>query len=181
MSPAVNRVVIGLGNPDPEHTGTRHNVGWMAADALASELAAAWANAPKLHASVARAGSTLIVKPTTYMNRSGQSVRAALDFYKVPASRLLVITDDINLPFEELRLRGQGGAGGHKGLADIIAQLGNEEFARLRVGVGAPPSPDATPHVLGKFSQAEEAALPAVIDQAVIDAQEWLKTEPADG
>ncbi len=177
---SVRRIVVGLGNPDPEHAGTRHNVGWMVADALADMLGADWENAAKLHAAAARDDETLIVKPTTYMNKSGQSVRATLDFYKVPQSHLLVVSDDINLPFGELRLREKGGAGGQGGLKDVITQLGGEEFARLRVGVGAPPGPDATPHVLGKFTPAEEAALPTVIDQAVIDVQEWLK-ERTDG
>lgn len=172
---SVQRVVVGLGNPDSEHAGTRHNIGWMIADALADTLGADWEDAKKLYAATARAGETLILKPTTYMNKSGQSVRAVLDYYKVPADALLVISDDINLPFGQLRLREKGGAGGQGGLKDIIAQLGSEAFPRLRVGVGAPPGPDATPHVLGTFSPAEEAVLPQVIEQAVIDIQEWLQ------
>lgn len=178
---SVQRIVVGLGNPDPEHAGTRHNVGWMIADALADTLGADWENAPKLHAAAARADETLIVKPTTYMNESGQSVKAALDFYKIPASALLVVTDDINLPFGELRLRAKGSAGGHNGLQDIIAKLGTPDFARLRIGVDGPPGPDATSHVLGRFTQAEQSALPAVMDQAVMDTQEWLKTGTPDG
>lgn len=171
---AIERLVVGLGNPDPEHAGTRHNIGWMIADALADDLGADWESASKLHAATARSEQTLIAKPTTYMNASGTSVRTTLDFYKLPADHLLVVTDDINLPFGTLRLREQGGAGGHKGLTDIIARLGTEDFARLRIGVGEPAGPDATPHVLGRFSDEEQAALPAVIDQAVIDVKEWL-------
>jgi PTH1 family peptidyl-tRNA hydrolase len=172
---SVQRIVVGLGNPDPEHAGTRHNIGWMIADALADTLGASWEDAKKLHAAVARDDGTLVVKPTTYMNKSGQAVKAALDFYKVPKEDLLVISDDINLPFGELRLRDKGGAGGQGGLKDIIAQLGSEDFARLRIGVDGPPGPDATPHVLGRFTQVEQDALPAVMEQAVMDIQEWLR------
>ena len=172
---SVQRIIVGLGNPDPEHAGTRHNIGWMIADALADDLGADWENASKLHAAAARSGETLVIKPTTYMNESGKSVRAALDFYKVAPEQLLVITDDINLPFGELRLREKGSAGGHNGLSDIITQLGTESFTRLRVGVGEPSGPDATPHVLGRFSPEEQSALPAVMQQAVIDTREWLR------
>ncbi len=174
MSPAVGRAVFGLGNPDPQYAGTRHNVGWMVADALAQRLGAGWESAAKLHAETARSGATLLVKPTTYMNVSGRSARAVVDFYKLSPARVLIVADDINLPFGEIRFRDRGGAGGHKGLTDIIAQLGTNDVARLRVGVGAPPTADATPHVLGRFSKAEQAELPKIIADAVTKAREWL-------
>lgn len=174
MSPAVATLVVGLGNPDTEHAGTRHNVGWMIADAAAKRLGADWEAAQKLHAEAARAGVTLLLKPTTYMNASGQSVRAAADFYKVTPPHVLVITDDINLPFGEIRFRERGGAGGHNGLADIIARLGTEDFPRLRIGVGEPPVRDAVPHVLGKFSREEQERLPELIAAAAAQVTEWI-------
>lgn len=174
MSPAVGRAVFGLGNPDPQYAGTRHNIGWMIADALAQRLEADWESAAKLHAETARSGATLLVKPTTYMNASGRSARAVVDFYKLSPAQALIVIDDINLPFGEIRFRDRGSAGGHRGLADIIAQLGTNDVARLRIGVGAPPTDDATPHVLGKFSKTEQAALPDVIERATAKVREWL-------
>lgn len=171
---ASRKVVVGLGNPDEQYAGTRHNIGWMVADAVARLHDATWKPKAKLSAEVAEGPDCLIAKPTTYMNESGRAVRAVTDFYKVSPAGTCVISDDINLPFGELRFRASGGAGGQKGLKDIINVLGTEDFPRLRVGVGEPPTPDATPHVLGRFNQDEQKALPGVIEQACERLEEWL-------
>lgn len=179
---APRRLVVGLGNPDPEHAGTRHNIGWMVADVFAGGLG--WQNDQKLSATTARKESVLIAKPTTYMNESGKAVQAIRQYYKIEPGNLLVISDDINLPFGELRFRTSGSAGGQKGLADIIQKLGTEDVPRLRIGVGEPPTGDATPHVLGRFSKEEQAQLPEIIQSAVTQIEEWVRsrdTESHDG
>ncbi|MSU76280.1 aminoacyl-tRNA hydrolase [Patescibacteria group bacterium] len=178
------KVVVGLGNPDDKHAGTRHNIGWTVADAVAHRLNGTWQSKSKLHADVADANGALITKPTTYMNKSGQSVRAIADFYKVSSTDICVISDDINLSFGEIRFRGNGGAGGQNGLKDIISALGTEDFPRLRIGVGEPPTPNATPHVLGQFSAEEKKDLPDIINHAAERIEQWLEasdTEQADG
>lgn len=169
---APRKLVVGLGNPDPKHAGTRHNIGWMVADVFAKGHD--WKSDRKLSSELARDGSTIIAKPTTYMNESGTAVQAILNYYKLEPADLLVVSDDINLPFGEVRFRPSGSAGGQKGLADVIQKLGTEDFPRLRVGVGEPPTKDATPHVLGKFSQEEREQLPNVISEAHAKIQEWL-------
>ncbi len=167
------KLIVGLGNPDPEHAGTRHNLGWMVADALAKRLDGTWQSKPKFKADVAEIPRGLIVKPTTYMNLSGEAVQALTSFYKTELKDLLIVCDDINLPFGDLRFRDTGSAGGQKGLASVLTALGTQDVSRLRIGVGAPPGPDATPHVLGKFTPDEQARLPVLITQALDRIEEW--------
>ena len=135
-------VAVGLGNPGEEYKGTRHNIGFEVVDQLAALLeVTSWEN--KFEAHVAR-GSVdgrrfMLVKPQTYMNKSGWAVRAAMQFYKVPLEKLLVIVDDLDLEIGKVRARGSGSDGGHRGLRSVAECMGSQEFKRLRLGVGRPP------------------------------------------
>lgn len=141
-SGSVQWLAVFLGNPGPRYYGTRHNAGFLAADALAKEkgLTVTRLRFRALTDRLDLAGTgVLVMKPQTYMNDSGEAVGQAARFYKLPPERVLVVSDDINLPCGRLRVRPKGSAGGHNGLKSIIAHLGSEDFPRIRVGVGAPP------------------------------------------
>jgi PTH1 family peptidyl-tRNA hydrolase len=152
------KVVVGLGNPGPKYTGTRHNIGFEVIDYLASGPHCS-AFREKFAAFVAElkegGESLLLVKPLTFMNLSGQAVRAVLDFYKLGPADLLVVCDDFNLPLGKLRVRVKGSHGGQNGLRNIQDQLGTDEYARLRIGVGQPDPGDAVDFVLSRFKPAE--------------------------
>ncbi len=139
----VQWLAVFLGNPGPRYTGTRHNAGFLAADALAKEEGLTIGRL-RWHALTAKwelgDATVLVMKPQTYMNESGVAVGEAARFFKIPAERVLVVSDDIALPCGRLRVRTKGSAGGHNGLKSIIAHLGTDEFPRIRIGVGAPPS-----------------------------------------
>ena len=141
-SPSVRWLAVFLGNPGPQYAGTRHNAGFLAADALAADKCLRIARL-RFRAMTARleldGTGVLVMKPQTYMNESGQAVGQAARFYKIPPERVLVVSDDINLPCGRLRVRTKGSAGGHNGLKSVIAHLGSEDFPRIRIGVGAPP------------------------------------------
>lgn len=149
-------LVVGLGNPGSKYWNTRHNVGFAALDALAGDLGVT-VDRVKFQGLLGQAtldGHRLILlKPTTYMNLSGQSVQAAARFYKVPPQHILVLSDDISLDPGRLRVRKDGSAGGHNGLKSIIASVGSQEFPRVKIGVGAKPHPDydLADWVLGTF------------------------------
>lgn len=172
------KLIVGLGNPGRKYEKTRHNIGFEVLDAVAKRSAA---DSPKEKFSGRVAGATiagqpaLLLWPLTLMNCSGQSVQAAIDFYRVPLGDLLVICDDFNLPGGKLRFRGQGSAGGQKGLDDIIRRLGSEEFARLRVGIG--PVPDAwdpADFVLGRFTAAQRVDVDETIARAADGIECWV-------
>ena len=143
-SSGVQWLAVFLGNPGPKYAGTRHNAGFLAADAFAKDqgisvtrlryraLTAKW--------EAGNGDTVLVMKPQTYMNNSGESVGQAARFFKIPADHVLVVADDISLPLGKLRIRTKGSAGGHNGLKSIIAHLGTDEFPRVKIGVGAPPS-----------------------------------------
>jgi PTH1 family peptidyl-tRNA hydrolase len=156
-------LVIGLGNPGAEYRETRHNLGFMVVDALASS----GGNWKRVCKSKVRRGNRLtLVKPQTYMNRSGEAVECLLRAENVRKDELLVVCDDVNLPFGELRLKPSGGAGGHNGLTDVIAGIG-EGFGRLRIGCGpAPRYADLADFVLSPFTPAENNELPSIIERA---------------
>jgi PTH1 family peptidyl-tRNA hydrolase len=160
------KVVVGLGNPGSRYSGTRHNVGFAVIDLLAESPRAArfLSRAQALVAELVEGPhKILLVKPETFMNLSGRCVRQLVDFYQLPLEDLLVVCDDINLPLGKLRVRARGSAGGHNGLRDIQIHLGTSEYARLRIGVGAPGESDLVDHVLSRFRPAEKP----VIDDAV--------------
>jgi PTH1 family peptidyl-tRNA hydrolase len=171
------KIVVGLGNPGRQYAETRHNIGWMIVDRLADR--AGWGGGRERDAARAVWGRYLgldleLVKPLTFMNESGLAVRKALARERAPLEDLLVVCDDFALPFGRLRLRQAGSAGGHNGLRSIIGELGSQQFARLRVGIGE-PSRDAIDHVLARFSAAERADLPAVLDAAADAVEAWAR------
>lgn len=164
-------LVVGLGNPGREFRANRHNVGFMAADRLAERLGTSFSRLES-KALVAKAdfdGYRLILaKPQTYMNLSGQAVAALVKFYKIPLENLIVVYDDVDLPFGILRLRPGGGSGGHKGMASIIERLGTQDFPRLRIGVDRPPGRmEAADYVLQDFNPNQVESLPFILDRAV--------------
>ncbi|HZX31799.1 MAG TPA: aminoacyl-tRNA hydrolase [Rhodocyclaceae bacterium] len=132
------RLIVGLGNPGPEYEATRHNVGFWFVDQLADQLKISLAPQSKFFGRAGRSGDLWLLEPTTYMNRSGQSVAALANFYKIPPAEILVIHDDLDLPPGGIRLKQGGGNGGHNGLKDIQARLGTPDFWRLRLGIGHP-------------------------------------------
>jgi PTH1 family peptidyl-tRNA hydrolase len=163
-------LIAGLGNPGKKYADTRHNVGFMVVDAIAKRLEVEFSRL-KSKAFVTPAlyqGTKLIlVKPQTFMNNSGHAVSALMRFYKLPLENLLVIYDDADLDFEVLRLRPNGSSSGQQGMTSIIQQLGSNQFARLRIGIGRPPGRMPTPkYVLQRFSSEQEEALPFVLDRA---------------
>jgi PTH1 family peptidyl-tRNA hydrolase len=167
--------VVGLGNPGPKYLDTRHNVGFMAVERLATELGGSFRQQARLHgllADVGQAATRLrLLMPQTFMNDSGRSIRAALDWFGLQPADLLVIVDDMDLPLGRLRLRASGSAGGHNGLRSAISHLGTQDFPRLRIGIGAPAeNPQERKartigHVLGRFSPAERPLLNDVLTE----------------
>jgi PTH1 family peptidyl-tRNA hydrolase len=172
------KVVVGLGNPGSRYAGTRHNVGYAVVDSLA-ESPRAGRFQGRFQAQVGElfedAGKILLVKPETFMNLSGRSVRQVLDFYQVPVADLLVVCDDINLPLGKLRFRARGSHGGHNGLRDVQNHLGTAEYARLRIGVGAPPEDQAVDYVLGRFRPGERPVIDDAVAQAVQGVLLWVR------
>jgi PTH1 family peptidyl-tRNA hydrolase len=173
------KVVVGLGNPGPQYAKTRHNVGFMVIGELArrhsagSPRVAFEAETAEIHLGGEK---VLLLSPLTYMNLSGRSVRAAIDFYKLELSDVLVVCDDFNLDCGRLRMRRSGSSGGQKGLADIIRKLGSEEFARLRIGIGRPPGQmDATNYVLGKFRPTELESIDVAVVLAADGVESWIR------
>ena len=156
-------LIVGLGNPGPKHVGDRHNVGFWLADLLATHIGATFSTAQKLQGEECRgvlAGKPVrIVKPATYMNRSGQCVRRVLDYYNIPMEQLLVLHDELDLPAGSARLKRGGGHGGHNGLRDILASCG-PDFMRLRIGIGHPGHKDlVTDYVLHAPGRAERCEI----------------------
>jgi len=170
-------LVVGLGNPGKEYAGTRHNIGFDVVDRLAMKLDCSLRKRLKFAAEVGDAGGVTLVKPLTFMNRSGAAVAGVVNWLKLVPTDVLVILDDADLPLGQLRLRPSGGSGGHNGLRSIIETLGSEEFARLRVGIGRrePVGADITNHVLGKFAVGEREAVREAIEEAVKAVEGCLK------
>lgn len=170
------KVVVGLGNPGKEYARTRHNIGFMVLDRIRKDLT----NPTEKNRFKAvmtegnRSGEKVVlVAPQTYMNLSGHAVREVRSWFHLPTDQIIVVFDDMDLPFGTLRLRGNGSSGGHNGLQSIIEQLGTSEVARLRVGIGRPRS-GAVGHVLSRFSPEEEASLPTLIERAANAVTTWM-------
>jgi PTH1 family peptidyl-tRNA hydrolase len=164
-------LIAGLGNPGPQYRLNRHNAGFLVADTLA-ELASIPMTRVKFRALMGKgnfAGEQVVIaKPQTYMNDSGQAVGALMRFFKIPNEHLLVVHDDLDLPFGTLRLRPSGGTGGQRGMESIVARLGTRDFARLRVGIGRPPGRmDPQDYVLHDFEATEIEWLPGLRETAV--------------
>jgi PTH1 family peptidyl-tRNA hydrolase len=180
-------LIVGLGNPGAEYERTRHNIGFMAVDRLATSWSISLGKEKRFYGifgegrlspRLASSGKIRLLKPTTYMNVSGQSVRACADWFKGNPENILVIYDDMDLPLGKLRLRPSGSAGGHNGMKSIISHLGTQNFPRLRLGIGrggkndidgaiaSKANQNVTSHVLGGFSTAETKILPEIFDLA---------------
>jgi PTH1 family peptidyl-tRNA hydrolase len=175
-------LVVGLGNPGPGYAGHRHNVGQMALSELAHRVSATFkshkANATVAEARLSPGGPKLILaKPNSFMNLSGGPVAALLRFYDLDASRLIVLHDELDIPFDTIRLKSGGGHGGHNGIRDIAAAIGTPDFVRVRIGIGRPPGrQDAADFVLKPFSGAEREVLPSLLSDAA-DATELVITD----
>lgn len=166
------KLIVGLGNPGPEHVATRHNAGFWFVDQLAEQYSLRFRPENKFQSEVCRwqadGFDCRVAKPMTYMNRSGLAVSALVNFFKIAVGELLVVHDDIDLEPGIARLKLSGGHGGNNGLRDIIECLGNRDFYRLRIGVGHPGSSDrVTPHVLGRPTVEEEGRILAAIDEGI--------------
>ena len=176
-------LVIGLGNPGPTYAGNRHNVGAMVVDELASRTGARLsAHRSRATAAAARLGGlpgvpVVLAVPTAYMNESGGQVKALLSYYDVPAERLVVVHDELDIPAGDVRLKLGGGEGGHNGLRSISKSLGTRDYLRVRVGIGRPPGrQDAADFVLKDFSPTERKELPFLLSDAA-DAVEAVVTD----
>ena len=171
------RLVVGLGNPGEKYASTRHNVGFMALELLTTREGGRFKPMSKLQGDLADVGfggdRLRLLMPQTYMNDSGRSIRAALDWFDLEIDQLIVLVDDMDLPLGRLRLRASGGAGGHNGLKSTIQHLGTQDFARLRIGIGAPGRNPAerrartVSHVLGQFNRSEEPLLQNVLREVL--------------
>lgn len=160
------RLIVGLGNPGAEYNRTRHNVGFNVVDFLASEWGLTWQHSKSWHALWAKGEKAILVKPTSYMNRSGEALSAVAGFYKIAHAEILVVLDDMALELGRLRLRPEGGTGGHNGLESIIVHLGTEAIPRLRIGIGAAPSEGAVDYVLGRFFEEEMPIVQKTVERA---------------
>ena len=181
-SKLVPQLIVGLGNPEPKYAQTRHNIGFAAVEALAHSWQISLSENRKFQGMFGEgrgptADKIRLLKPLTYMNRSGQSIRAVTDWYKLPPESVLVIYDDMDLPCGKLRLRLSGSAGGHNGMKSALAHLSTQNFPRLRIGIGKPQNatssddPTAVSHVLGRFSTAETKLMSDVL-QLVVECVE---------
>ena len=172
-------MIVGLGNPGRRYADTRHNVGFMTVDELvrrhgtseAGERMGAWVGRSRI-----QGHDVLLVKPQTFMNASGEAVGRLWRWYKLGLEDVVVVSDDIDLPFGRLRLRPRGSAGGHNGLRSIFSHLGSQEIARLKIGVGRPRSDEARDYVLSSFTPQEREELPILIAEAA-DAVEAVLRE----
>ncbi|MEM7782981.1 MAG: aminoacyl-tRNA hydrolase [Planctomycetota bacterium] len=173
------KLVVGLGNPGTKYIGTRHNIGFDVLSAIAKRFEA---GTPKTKFKgevvevIIGGHKTVLLSPLTYMNLSGQSVRAAVDFYKLELSEILVICDDLNLECARLRIRPGGSAGGQNGIKNIIDQLASQAFSRLKVGIGRPPENwDTADFVLGKFAPNEIDLMKPTVERAAVAVEFWVE------
>ncbi|MBL1179352.1 MAG: aminoacyl-tRNA hydrolase [Pantanalinema sp. GBBB05] len=180
----IPQLIVGLGNPGTKYDRTRHNIGFEVVDALAQAWQIGLAENRKFQGiygegSVTANTKIRLLKPQTYMNNSGQAIRAVIDWYKLPPEAVLVVYDDMDLPVGKLRLRVSGSAGGHNGMKSTIAHLGTQAFPRLRVGIGSAkdvhPDKDTVSHVLGQFSASETKRMAEVLEIAVSAIELSLK------
>jgi PTH1 family peptidyl-tRNA hydrolase len=172
-------LIVGLGNPGAEYAKTRHNAGFILVERLAERWQTGWTNERKFAARVAKTErhgqKVLLCEPQTFMNLSGEAVGALVKYYQLPLAKILVVVDDADLPFGEIRLRPGGGTGGHHGLESVTQHLGSKEYARLRIGIGRQnEARQITGHVLGKFSADESALLEKVLERAAGQLECWL-------
>ncbi len=168
------KLVVGLGNPGPQYEETKHNVGFWVLDAFAQQQRLAFSG--KKGDALSSRGvwrspeggvDFMLVKPQTFMNRSGRSVRVLLDYYKIPLSGLILIYDDLDLDVGRIRIKKQGSPGGHRGVASVIQEVGSNAFIRLKIGIGKDPRIDAADYVLSPFRQADKEKISEAVDQSI--------------
>ena len=174
------KLIVGIGNPGQEYERTRHNVGFDVLDRLARRLAPGEVARARFKGATVESSlgeeKVLMLKPTTYVNCTGEAIGEAVRFYKLaPSEDLLVIVDDTALPCGTIRMRPSGGNGGHNGLSNISQHLGNDEWARLRIGIDSPGQIPLKNYVLGRFAPEQEEALQPALEQAVGATECWLK------
>ena len=179
------KLIAGIGNPSPEYALTRHNAGFMAVDKISSVSGIALSR--KKHGSVYGRGvfggeDVLLVKPLTFVNLSGTAVRSFLKYYPLEAAEILVIHDDMDIPLGKIRIKAGGSSAGHKGIESIIKEIGTDNFARLRIGIGSPAGRSrGVNYVLGRFSPAEKEVLEDVLESCVSAAEEIMARGPESG
>jgi peptidyl-tRNA hydrolase, PTH1 family len=166
------RLVAGLGNPGPEYAETRHNIGFRVVDFLAAKAGSKWERSAKWEAVTTKCGDTLLVKTMSSMNRSGPPLFCVAQFYKIAPEEILVVLDDLALPLGRIRIRLEGGTGGHNGLESIIAEFGSERIPRLRIGIGPAPRDGSVDYVLGRFLD-EEKPLVTSVTACAAEAVKW--------
>ena len=180
-------LVVGLGNPGSAYQDTRHNIGFQVAAAFARQNLCTFRKENSLKGEIAKGvvqgtnKKVILLMPLTYVNASGEAVRACVNYFRIPLQHLFVVSDEVALPFGKLRLSDYGSAGGHNGLKSIEQCLGTQYYARLRFGVGDREHGELADHVLGKFKEEEMIRLPSIIGQAVQVIQVWITqgSEPA--
>ena len=173
-------LIVGLGNPGGEYADTRHNAGFRAAETLAERWRGGWSLEKKFQARVAKVDlgerRVVLCEPQTYMNQSGEAVRVVLGFYRVPVARLLVLVDDADLPFGEIRLRARGSSGGHHGLDSVAEHVGTTDYARLKIGIGQRRDGprQITGFVLSPFAGEEKKTLGKILARVADQAECWM-------
>ena len=176
-------IIAGLGNPGPEYAGTRHNAGFMVIECLVSRWGGVWEKAPKFQADLVpsrRSGRRVwLCRPRTYMNLSGEAVGALARYYQVPIEQVMVVVDDADLPLGTVRMRGEGGNSGHRGLESVEGALGGRGYGRQRIGIGRASAGrgEMVGHVLGRFTPEEQGWMSRVVQRAADQLECWL----ADG
>ena len=173
------KLIVGLGNPGPTYSKTRHNIGFMVIDSLIEELNPTNISKKSFNGKLYKYKDTLLLKPTTFMNLSGKSLQAVKNFYKIDLEDILVLHDEIDIPFGAVKLKKGGGNGGHNGLKSIDSLIG-KEYNRLRLGVSKPPTKEMVAnYVLSKFNPKEQEVLDKFIEYSATIAKEWLN-KPLD-
>ncbi|MDR1736834.1 MAG: aminoacyl-tRNA hydrolase [Oscillospiraceae bacterium] len=170
-------LIAGLGNPGREYEDTRHNAGFRVIDILAGRWGIKKIKKLKFRSLYAEHAGSVLLKPQTFMNLSGQAIRQAAEFYKLPPGRVIVVFDDVSLPLGKIRVRAKGSDGGHNGMKDILYHLQSDAFPRVRIGLGANPRPgaDLSDWVLGRFTPGEIPVILKAFDLAADAAEEILK------
>ncbi|NPA28453.1 MAG: aminoacyl-tRNA hydrolase [Epsilonproteobacteria bacterium] len=171
------KLIVGLGNPGPTYQLNRHNIGFLVIDKLIKELNATSISSKKFFGELYKSGDILLLKPTTFMNNSGKSVSSVANFYKVEPKDILVVHDDIDLPFGAIKIKRGGGNGGHNGLKSIDSLI-SKEYNRLRIGIGRPQrKSEVASYVLSDFSKEEQESLEKLIDYASKVAIAWSRED----
>ncbi len=156
------RLVVGLGNPGRKYKDTKHNIGFMCLDKYTKDNSLKFKIDNKFRGEAVKEGNLILLKPHTFMNLSGESIRLVMDYYNIDVKDVLIIYDDLALPLGKLRLREKGSPGGHNGIKSIVSHMGTQEFQRVRIGIDANPLIETKDYVLGKFSKEERKALEEV-------------------